>query len=523
MKAVILSALLFSSLLASAAEPPKPPFPLPEGVSVEEIGNYFFGRLYAENCAVCHGEKLEGAAQGTPLVGVELNKGDSLIELKRSISDGAPGKGMPAWSETLDKDTIDNIAFFIIEQRAGYDYDDFNYSGPLTVPTDEIATEKHSFRFEPVITGLDPLPYSIAPLPDGRILLTEKKRGLSIISADGKQSALVSGAPKGYDDTYILGMEQEWGVGWVLDVALHPDFEKNGWIYLSYGDRCENCNKLSRAESQPVSMVRVIRGRLKDDRWVDEEMIWQADIEHYSTMTDIVAGARICFDETDHLFFSVGMKGVNNHVGVQDLDLPWGKTHRVFDDGRVPTDNPYSGVDGALQSIWTRGHRSPQGLEYRASSGQLWGTEMGPRGGDEVNLLKAGGNYGWPLYSLGRDYDGTPVNYGKELGIEFELKDIEQPVVDLTPSPAVSSFIFYDGDTFPAWQGNMLVGALKDRSLTRMVLAGDTVIQRETLFQGVARMRDIETGPDGELYVLFEHNSGGQIVRLVPTDAPAVR
>jgi len=218
----------------------------------------------------------------------------------------------------------------------------------------------------------------------------------------------------------------------------------------------------------------------------------------------------------------VGIKGFDNHTGIQDLKFPWGKIHRIFDDGRIPDDNPFTGVDGALKSIWTYGHRSPQGLEYNFQTGDLWGTEMGPRGGDEVNRLLPGRNYGWPLYSKGQNYDGTPVDYGKKLGIEFELKDIEQAVVDLTPSPAVSSFIFYTGQDFPNWRHNLLVGSLKARSLYRMELNDNKVTHRETLFRDLARVRDIEAGPNGEVYVLLEHNSGGQIVRLVPGESLGV-
>ena len=169
-----------------------------------------------------------------------------------------------------------------------------------------------------------------------------------------------------------------------------------------------------------------------------------------------------------------------------------------------------------MPSIWSYGHRSPQGLEFDARTGELWGTEMGPRGGDEVNHLRPGRNYGWPLTSKGLDYDGTPVDYGKELGIEFELKDIEQPVVDLTPSPAVSSFVIYQGDAFPEWQDDLIVGSLKATELYRIVLDGDEHVHTEILLKDLARIRDVAIGPSGVIYLLLEHASGSRIVRLVP-------
>jgi glucose/arabinose dehydrogenase len=191
----------------------------------------------------------------------------------------------------------------------------------------------------------------------------------------------------------------------------------------------------------------------------------------------------------------------------------------VHDDGRVPTDNPFIDNEGAYPTTWTYGHRSPQGLEFNLETGKLWSTEMGPRGGDELNLLLPGRNYGWPLYSMGLNYDGTPIEYGEWLDITFDLNDIEQPVVDLTPAPAVSSFIFYEGKQFPNWRGNALVGSLKGSELYRIVLdENDRFVHYEVLIKQLARIRDIEMGPDGNVYLLLEHTDGGQIVRLVPVD-----
>jgi len=475
-----------------------------------------YGPLYQEQCAVCHGDRLQGAAQGTPLAGVELAHGDSVNEIAASIANGSPDKGMPKWSKTLSDMQIKNLALFVAESRSDLSYRNFNYSTQFEMPKGVIESQEHAFRLETVIEGLDPLPFSIEPLPDGRILLTEKKRGLSIISKDGEQSALIEGAPKTYDDTFIPNpnLKQEWGYGWMLDVAIHPDYEENGWVYIHYGDRCSDCNEISREQSTPVSLNKLVRGRIRDGQWIDEEVVWQADLKYYGSVPDIGAGGRISFDDEGHVFLSMGL-GVDNHTGIQDLSTPWGKIHRVYDDGRIPLDNPFVGVEGAMESIWTYGHRSPQGLEFRRRTGELWETEMGPRGGDEVNRLIPGRNYGWPLYSKGVNYDGSEVAYGEKLGIEFDLDDIEQPVVDLTPSPAVSSFIFYTGAAFPEWENNIIVGTLKGRSLLRMELEGDKVVQRETLLQDLARFRDIEIGQSSEIYVLLEHNSGGRIVRLV--------
>ena len=240
-------------------------------------GTQAWAGLYTEYCAVCHGADLEGEAQGTPLVGVDLMHGDSVEELIHTINKGVPGTSMEAFSGELSDTQSRTLAIFIGEERAQMTFADFRIAPPLEVPSGTQSSELHDFRFDTVIEGLDPLPYSIAPLPDGRILLTEKMRGLTVISADGEQSGLVAGAPEGYDDAPNTGILR-MGNGWILDVAPHPDFENNGWIYLSYGDRCSDCNEISRrGRKPPVSAVKLIRGRIRDGQWVDEETLWEVD------------------------------------------------------------------------------------------------------------------------------------------------------------------------------------------------------------------------------------------------------
>jgi glucose/arabinose dehydrogenase len=263
-------------------------------------------------------------------------------------------------------------------------------------------------------------------------------------------------------------------------------------------------------------MNRLVRGRIEDGAWIDEEIIWQADIEAYTDTTDLAAGGRISFDDEGYVYISVGMKAALDVLGIQDLSLPYGKILRVHDDGRIPLDNPFVDHPDALKSIWTYGHRSVQGLEFNPQTGQHWNTEMGPRGGDELNRLVPGGNYGWPVFTSGVNYDGRPVNVAAKLGIELDPDDAEFPVVDMTPSPAISSFIFYDGTEFPDWSNNIIVGTLRATDLLRMEVVDDQVVHTETLLEDLARFRDIEIGPGGELYVLLENAAGSQIIRLVP-------
>ncbi|TDJ44265.1 MAG: c-type cytochrome [Gammaproteobacteria bacterium] len=477
-----------------------------------------FIKKFNEQCASCHGENLRGATLGPPLVGADLRHGDSVTEIAASIATGSPEAGMPAWTETLDESQIWNMALYVAEQRQGTTILKKNNDIALTIPEGAIQTELHSFRIEKIIDGLDPMPFSIAPLPDGRILLAERMRGLSIISRDGEKSALISGTPPVYaDSTLFLG--QVMGLGWMLDVAIHPQYADNGWIYIHHTDRCSDCNELSRKGNQPVSMNRIIRGRIKDNKWIDEEIIWQADIETYSNTSDLAAGGRLAFDNEGYVYFGIGMKDTLDFIGIQDLGLPHGKIHRVHDDGRIPADNPFVDDPDALDSIWTFGHRSVQGLEFNPATGDIWNTEMGPRGGDELNRLARGGNYGWPVFTTGVNYDGRPVNVAKKLGIELAEEDAEFPVVDWTPAIAISSFIFYDAARFPKWGGNIIAGTLRATDLLRMEIKDNKVVHTEILLENLARFRDIEIGPDSNIYILLEHATNSQIIRIVPAEA----
>lgn len=473
-----------------------------------------FKNLYDQECAICHAADLTGEAIGVPLIGRDLLHGQSLEEIALSISQGYAQSGMPSWSETLSTNQIRTLAVFIVEERDAMPHGDFNTNTPLIFPDGVVETDKHPFTIEPIVEGLEELVFSMEILPDGQFLVTEKTRGLRLVSADGRLSTMIQGTPKAYHNE----SNPRGGVGWMLEVKLHPDYADNGWIYLHFSDRCVDCNSQSRRFNRPASMNKVVRGRIEGDQWVDQETIFEFDVETYRVGSDLGAGGRIAFDEEGHLFFSVGARSLNTFSGVQDLALPWGKIHRVNLDGSVPQNNPYVDDANALDSIWSRGHRSPQGLEINPLNGDLWSTEMGPRGGDELNLIRPGNNYGWPLHSLGINYSGTEVNFGRDELELFRIEDIEMPLVDFTPSPAVSSFIFYSGDAFPQWKNDILMGTLKSRQLFRFSIEDNRVIEQELLLDDFARVRDIETNPEGEIFLLLEHGAGSRIVRLVPSE-----
>jgi len=470
------------------------------------------GALYAEHCAVCHGDALEGAAQGPALVGVPLAGGESVQELVHSIAEGNAAKGMPGWRGTLPPARLRSFAIYILEKRARPSSENDYGLGVLPeIPSGIVSTEEHDLRIETLAEEILH-PYAIAPLPGGDVLLTERTRGLRVVSANGEVSARIEGTPRVYTDGVIRGYTYT-GLGWMLDVAIHPDYAENGWIYLSYGDRCSDCNAASRASGEAVSMAALVRGRIRDGKWVDEEQIFKADTRSYSEGTELGVGARITFDRAGYVYLSIGAKG--EYPRAQDLAWPDGKIHRVHDDGRIPEDNPYVGEAGALASIWSLGHRNPQGLEFDAHTGLLWESEHGPRGGDEANVILPGRNYGWPRVSLGMDYDGSPIGGGKPHGIDPAI--LEGPRVDWTPSIGVSGIDFYEGDAFPDWSHDLLVGSLSRNEVLRLIVENGGATHQEILVRDIGRVRDLAVGSDGFVYLLLEHDKGSRLVRLVPS------
>ena len=343
----------------------------------------------------------------------------------------------------------------------------------------------HSFRVETYAEGLK-APWGMAFLPDGRMLVTERPGNLRIVETDGTVSGPIGGVPA------VCAC----GQGGMMDVQLHPDYEENGWLYLAYSDRKEGRSR--------EGFTAVMRARLDGMQLVDQEDIYKAPQDLYAR-EGRHWGARIVFDEAGYLYFTIGDRGRRSDA--QRLSVPNGKVHRLHDDGRIPEDNPFVDTPGAVASIWSYGHRNPQGMDRHPETGALWATEHGPRGGDELNHVRKGLNYGWPVITYGRNYSGTKIT---DL---TEKEGMEQPAHHWTPSIAVCGIGFYDGDVFPDWKNNLFVTSLKFNHVQRFVLDGMTVTSHEVLLKPGSRPRDIITGPDGYLYIAIE---AGKIVRLVP-------
>jgi len=444
-------------------------------------------QTYAEYCAACHGEQLEGG-KGPALSSAARKPGSDDGKLARLIREGSVDAGMPAFGDVLNAAEIRALVVLIREAAWTADLSPpSSSSGPVLdtglMAGDVQQTELHSFLVEDVVTGLD-VPWAMAFLPDGRLLITERKGVLLLRDSDSGQVTSIGGIPK-------VATGDEAGL---FDVAVDPDYVDTGWIYLSFSD----------PGSAGTMMTRIVRGRLRGDRWVQQQNIFAVPRKAYTTMR-AGFGGRLSFDGP-YLFFSVGDR--HDPALAQDLSSAAGKVHRVLRDGSVPRDNPFAGTPGALASIWTLGHRNPQGLAHEPLTGLLWESEHGPRGGDELNLLKRGLNYGWPTITYGINYDGTPVSD------KTAQEGLEQPLVYWVPSIAPSALMFYTGERFPQWQNSLFVGSLAGRQLLRMKVRAGAVEHVEPILSGLGRIRDIKTGPDGRIYLALE--APNRIVALHP-------
>lgn len=443
-------------------------------------------RLYQQHCAACHGRNLDGALAPS-ILDDKWAHGGSDEDIARVIREGV-GDAMPAFKGELDAAEIRAMVVFIRERRANYSRERTRQPQPEGV----LRTAEHAFRLETVADGLN-TPWAIDFLPDGRMLVTEKNGRLRISDAERRL------LPEPIRRTPEV---RDSGQGGLMEVAVHPRYAENGWIYLAYSDPAHN------AAGQPVSLTVIVRGRIRDGEWVDEQTIWKAPSEFYRPGGGVHYGCRIAFDRDGFLYFSHGERGRQDDA--QDRTKPIGKIHRIHDDGRIPADNPFAQERGAFTSIWTYGNRNPQGLDFDPRTGLLWSTEHGPRGGDELNIIRRGRNYGWPVITHGMNYNGTPVTP------HTARPGMEQPVVHWTPSIAVCGIDFYEGDRFPRWKHNLFVTALAQQQLRRLVIEGERVVKQEVILQDIGRLRDVASGPDGAIYIAV--NDPGRIVRLVPAE-----
>lgn len=351
-----------------------------------------------------------------------------------------------------------------------------------------VSSNKQDFVIETVADGLS-APWGMAALPNGAMLITERTGALRLLGADGKLH------PDPINNTPSVAAG---GQGGLLDVAIHPNYQNNGWIYLSFS------SAKARGEPGRGANTALVRGKIINHEFVEQELIYKA-LPNYSGGRHF--GSRIAFDSNNHVYFSVGDRG--NRDKTQTLENPLGKIFRLHDDGRIPDDNPFTNTLNALPAVWSWGHRNPQGLEFHPQTKALWSHEHGPRGGDELNRIIHGQNYGWPTVTYGVNYSGTKITD------EVSRADMVSPVTYWVPSIAPSGMAFVAGDTYAGWKNNLLVGSLKFQQLHRLEFnTSGEVTNREILLDGIGRVRAIEQAADGLIYVAIE--SGGKIIRLRP-------
>ena len=361
--------------------------------------------------------------------------------------------------------------------------------GPVTLSGD--VAEAEGWASEIILEGLEH-PWALEWLPNGWMLITERPGRMKIFNEESGQLDDVSGLPQIYSD----------GQGGLLDLLVHPDFERNSLIYFTFALGTEDQNQTAAA-----------RAELHGNRLENVEIIFRADPKKSGNQH---FGSRMAWLADGSLLISVGdggnrpksIDGILSREYAQMLDAHLGKIIRINEDGSIPEDNPFIRQDGALPEIWSVGHRNVQGLTFDKTSGRVWANEHGSRGGDELNLINGGANYGWPVVTYSREY------YGLKISRKTSKPEMEDPVIVWTPAQAPSGLTVYHGDVFKEWNGDLFSGGLRGEQVRRIILEGSTVMGEEALTIG-HRVRDIRTGPDGYLYLLTAEENG-KLIRIIP-------
>jgi glucose/arabinose dehydrogenase len=467
-------------------------------------------QLFAEVCGTCHGTTTAPGPRAQSLLADKWLHGGDDESIARNIRNGFEAAGMPPFKDSLTDQQIWQMVAYLRTQTASLK------GKPQYVPDPDgriVKSEKQTFKLEIVARNLE-TPWGLAFLPDGRLLITERPGRLRIVDRGALLPDAVKGLPKVWE-------KQDGGL---LDVEVHPQYARNGWIYLAYSETLPGYVAPTPPADpatpppagrggppDPPSMTVIVRGKInKSNEWVEQQVLFRAPDAIYNT-SNAHYGSRFIFDKENHLFFSLGDK--QRVMDAQDLSKPTGKIHRVNDDGSVPKDNPFVNRPGALPTIWSYGHRNPQGLAWDPLTGKLWESEHGPNGGDEINVIEPGKNYGWGVITMGIEPGMTKRS---EPGME-------QPIVYYTPTIAPTGMTFYTGDKYPGWKNSLFVSALAGQQLRRLETSGTAVTHQEPVFREFGRVRDVAIGPEGYLYLLLQvpgqvlsQSTSGVLVRLLP-------
>jgi aldose sugar dehydrogenase len=429
--------------------------------------------LYLQYCASCHGENLDRFAAR------QWVYGNTVRDVVSTLKHGRPAIGMPEFGKAMTDAEINALAVYTIEKVAQV---------PAVIPSsfnvkDTIRSLDLTFLLEEVAGGDMSIPWGLALLPNGDLLVAEKSGVLYLVS-EGKMQP-VEGLPQ----IFVRGQ------GGLMEVAVHPRFSENKLIYIAYAD----------GEASNALNTSIGRGELKNGRLVNFKRIMRGIP---GTNAGVHFGCRIVFDKDGYLYFTIGDRGRKENA--QDLSNHNGKVHRIFDDGRIPPDNPFVHIPNAVKSIWSYGHRNPQGLVYDAKTGLIWSNEHGPKGGDELNIVKKGLNYGWPVVSFGINYDGTIITN------DTTMVGMELPAYYWIPSIAPSSLAKVSSPRYAGWENDFLSGSLSFEYLERSIMKNNRVVASEKLLHKIGRVRNVVQAPDGYIYVAVENP--GKVYRIVPVN-----
>ncbi|WP_316793404.1 PQQ-dependent sugar dehydrogenase [Pedobacter frigoris] len=436
---------------------------------------------YKTYCAGCHGEKMD------MFVDRSWKHGNKKEDLFKAIKSGYADEGMPSFGESMTDKEINALADYILTgiKNVG------KYTSNDRPKSDIFKTEAMTIKLELVGEGLD-VPWGIAFLPDNEILATD--RSGKFYRVKNKSLQAISGAPQ------VLAR----GQGGLMDVILDPDFASNNTIYLSY-------SKFKNEGGATLATTAIMKAKLVGNALTEQKDIFVA--EPYSR-TQHHYGSRMQFGKDGYLYFSVGERGNEKENPQQIKDNDLGKIHRIKSDGSIPANNPFIKTAGpesstySYSSIFSYGHRNPQGMTIHPITGKIWTNEHGPRGGDEINIEEPGKNYGWPIITYGINYNGKPIS-------NLTAKEgMVQPLHYWIPSIGPSGLAFVTGSKYKGWEGNLLSGSLRFQFLQRSVLKGNKVVKEEILFKNIGRVRDVRMAPDGYIYIAVE--SPGRIYKLVP-------
>jgi glucose/arabinose dehydrogenase len=432
--------------------------------------------LYQNFCAGCHGNQME------EFIDRKWKYGEKPVQIENAIAKGIPDEGMPGFKDAFTFEEIKALTEYILaESRTRV----LKKAAESTNNSGIYGTDV-KYKVETVVDGLE-IPWGLEFLPNGDMLIAERNGTLSRYTKD-KKRVQITGLPP----VLVAGQ------GGLMEVKKHPDYQKNGYLYFAYS----YFNDKNKAEGNTA----IIRGKLNENKLTSIETIFKG--------TPLVTtrhhfGSRIAFDNEGHLYFSIGDRGKHNEFA-QSLDNSNGKIHRLNDDGTIPADNPFVNNPGAQPSIFSYGHRNPQGVARHPVTGEIWTHEHGPRGGDEINIIAKGKNYGWPLITFGINYNGTIIT------TDTAMAGMEQPLYYYVPSIAPCGMDFVTGKRYKGWEHSLLIGSLRFEYLERVEIQNNKVVKRETLLPGIGRVRNVQVSPDGYIYVGVENP--GRILKLVPVD-----